>query len=500
MRIILFILIIFACHLQAQPGFSKLYEMGAPGAGFHNIMVDDDTLFVVGTAKSENTQQWGLLLSKFDTLGNLLYQKVLFDSLGDDYVFELNYSIIRTSDGNIAVTGNLWYKNWGFMAKLSKNGDLLLWKEYPEPDILNFQYKSILELPDGFIIAGTKQLGNYRLKAFVQKINHHGEVIWEKKYGNQLNDNFFGSIEMVDSNTFLIGSSEQSYPWLQPYIIGQDWTKCWLFTIDSLGNIKNEFKSGMYDESTVTGIHHTNDGGYIYTTWETKIFNQWNWGARTKIVKRDSNLNLVWSHYLSPTTVIANFTIDLKPAQGGNWIALGKWANPDSSTYGWPGACLYKISADGDSIWSRCDTVLGEFYSSGDLGGFVVLPTGSIIAAGKVNRYSPSGSRTMGWLFKVDKNGCLNPLCDFVNTQSYSPSLDAGFNIYPNPTDDLININTLYPLPFDVKWFDALGRGVFEQEQVSNHLEIDISAWKNGVYFVALTMGGKCILRKVVKL
>jgi len=463
-------------------------------------MIDDDTLYVVGTAKSGAAQQWGLLFSKFDTLGNLLDQKVLFDSLGDDYVFELNYSIIKTSDGNIAVTGNLWYGNWGFMAKLSKNGDLILWKEFPEPDILNFQYKSILELPDGFIIAGTKQLGNYRLKTFIQKVDHQGEVIWEKKYGNPLYDNAFGSIEMNDLNTFLIGSSEQSYPWLQPYIIGQDWSKSWLFSIDSLGNIKHEFKSKMYEESTISGIHCTNDGGYIYATSETKIFDQWNWGTRTKIVKRDNNLDLLWSHFLSPTTVIANFTIDLNPTQGGNWIALGKWANPDGSTYGWPGACLYNISANGDSIWSRCDTVVGEFYSSGDLGGLIVLPTGSIIAAGKVNRYSPSGSRSLGWLLKVDKNGCLDSLCNLVNTQSEIPSLEPDFQIYPNPTDHLLYISTLYPMHFDLKCFDAFGRVIFIKKEASKHIVFDLSSEPCGFYYIEIILEGRRLLRKVIKL
>jgi len=144
--------------------------------------------------------------------------------------------------------------------------------------------------------------------------------------------------------------------------------------------------------------------------------------------------------------------------------------------------------------------VLGEFYSSGNLGGFAVLSIGSIIAAGKVNRYSSSGSRSLGWLLKVDKNGCLDSLCNLTNPQSESPSISAGFHIYPNPTDDLINISTSYPLPFDIKCFDAFGRDIFEKEQVSNHLEIDLSAWKNGVYFIALTMSGKCVLRKVVKL
>jgi len=483
-----------------QPGFSQVYEMNVPSAGFHNLIAIDDTLYVAGTAINENTLQWGILLSKFDTLGNLLSQHTVYDMTGDDYVFQRNYKIIETEDGNLAITGNLLYKNWGFMAKFTKSGKLLFLKEYPEPGILNFWYASIVQIPDGYLIAGSKQLGNYRTVVFVQKISPAGDVIWEKKYGNPLNYNFFDSIEKVGTDKFIIGTSEISYPWSQPFIIGQDWARSWLFVIDSAGNLLQEFKSANYEESGSAGIRRTEDNGYIYATSNTQIFDQYSWGSRTKVVKRDSNFNLVWSRFLGSISAPGNNVYELKPTPDGNWVALGLWTTPDGTTYGWPAPCLYALTNNGDSLWSRCDTVVGDNFVNDELGGIAVLPSGSVVAAGKVYHGTTNNDfRALGWLYKVDKNGCLDTLCNFISETKTPLSIDSEFDIYPNPTGRHVNIRTLNPRPFTVTCYDALGRILFERSQVSYHWEADLSAQHTGVYFVAIQVGEKIMMKKVVK-
>lgn len=482
-----------------QPGFSQVYEMNVPSVSFHNLITIDDTLYVVGTAINENTLQWGILLSKFDTLGNLLSQHTVYDTTGDDYIFEPNYEIIETLDGNLAITGNLWYKNWGFMAKFTKGGKLLFLKEYPDTGILNFQYKFIVQIPDGYLIAGTKQLGNYRTVVFVQKISPDGVVIWEKKYGNPLNYNSFNSMEKVGADKFVIGASEGSYPGSPPYVIGQDWARNWIFVIDSAGNVTQEFKSVNYEEVGSCGIHSTEDKGYVYATWNLQILTPYTLGWRIKVVKRDSSFNMVWSRFLGPITAPGNTVYELKPTPDGNWVALGQWTTPDGTTYGWPAPCFYTLTGSGDSLWSRCDTVVGNNFGGDELGGFVVLPSGSIIAAGKVYQATDNDFRALGWLYKVDKNGCLDTLCNSISDEKTPQSTDYGFDIYPNPTNNYIIISTLNPVPFSVTCYDAIGRVIFEKSEISYHWEADLSAQKIGVYFVAIHVGAKIILKKVVK-
>ncbi len=492
------------CSSQAnlmaqQPGFSQVYEMNVPSAGFHNLIAIDDTLYVAGTAINENTLQWGILLSKFDTLGNLLSQHTVYDTTGDDYIFEPNYEIVETLDGNLAITGNLRYKNWGFMAKFTKGGKLLFLKEYPEPGILNFRYASIVQIPDGYLIAGSKTLGNYRAVVFVQKISPDGDVIWEKKYGNPLNSNYFGSMVKVGADKFVIGACEISDPGSPPYVIGQDWARSWLFTIDSSGNVIQEFKSANYEEGRPYGIHRTEENGYIYATWDLQILTPNTFGWRAKVVKRDNNFNLVWSRFLSPISAPGNTNRELKQTPDGNWVALGQWTTPNGTTFGWPAPCLYALTSNGDSIWSRCDTVAGDNFGGDELGGFVVLPSGSIIAAGKVYHGTDNGFSALGWLYKVDKNGCLDTLCNSITNAKTPQITDYGFDIYPNPTDHQINILTLNPVPFSVTCYDAFGRIIFEKNEISYHWEADLSGQKPGLYFVAIKVGEKIMLKKVAK-
>jgi len=488
-----------ACLLAQQPGFSRVYEMNAPSAGFHNLIAIDDTLYVAGTAISDNIQQWGILLSKFDTLGNLLSKHTVYDTTGDDYIFRLNYAIIETLDGNLALTGNLLDKNSGFMAKFTKSGKLLFLKEYPDPGILNFRYSSIVQIPDGYLIAGSKTLGNYRNVVFIQKISPEGDVIWEKKYGNQLNNSSFKSMEKVGTGKFVFGVTESSYPGTAPFVMGEDWARSWIFVIDSTGNILQEFKSAKYEESGSNGIHRTEDNGYIYATWELHILGLYTLGWRVKVVKRDSNFNLVWSRFLSPITAPGNTVYELKPTPDGNWVALGQWTTPDGSTYGWPAPCLYALTSNGDSLWSRCDTVVGNNFSGDELGGFAVLPSGSIVSAGKVYHATDSTIRVLGWLYKVDKNGCLDTLCSSITDVKTPQVADFGFEIYPNPTNRYINIRTLAPVPFVVTCYDTFGRVIFERSQVSYYCEVDLSAQKPGLYFFAIHVGEKIMMKKVVK-
>ncbi len=61
----------------------------------------------------------------------------------------------------------------------------------------------------------------------------------------------------------------------------------------------------------------------------------------------------------------------------------------------------------------------------------VVLPSGSVIAAGFSNVYDGI-PKTWAWLIKVDANGCNDTLCTVTGLEDLF--VQAGdVNIYPNP-------------------------------------------------------------------
>lgn len=94
-------------------------------------------------------------------------------------------------------------------------------------------------------------------------------------------------------------------------------------------------------------------------------------------------------------------------------------------------------------------------------------------------------------LLVTDVNGCVNSA---TITQQVSPctGLDQNFitsniNVYPNPTNSKFIISGLNDLRLvKVRIFDVYGRRINDKATVSDEIEIDLSDFSNGIYFVEI--------------
>lgn len=466
--------------------------MDAPGAGFHSPIWDGEHIVVAGTASVDSLDQWGLLFAKFDTLGNLVEHKIHIDPGGSDYIFSRNSKMIQTSDGGYIILGSFKNPKKGFMAKLNFEGDLEFLQGYLDPGIKTYHFNIVVELEDGYLIGGGKQIANFTGKAFIIKTNLAGNQIWEKKYGEADNDNGFGDLKYIDDNTFLVSSSISKFPFSTVFL--DHWTKSWIFAIDSIGNIKWEWTSEENEERLPTDIYPTSDGGYIYNTGEFVMLNPWTSGNAVKAVKRDSNFNLVWIRNLSPYVTNESRPLDMVATPDGNWVALGVYVSSDNDTLtsnDWVGNCLYKFSSEGDSIWSRCDSIQADSFShAGELFGITTLPSGSIIGAGLTERYGVVGfpNRNSGWLLKVSKNGCVDTLCDLSTALFPLQTESKEITVFPNPTDGVLNLK----IPDEFKnpiihVTNIQGQEVYSNKKILiGNNQIDFSFLKTGIYFIKI--------------
>lgn len=507
MKIYCFIFFILIINQAiGQPGFSNTYEMDAPGAGFHSPIWDGEHIVVAGTASVDSLDQWGLLFAKFDTLGNLIDHKIHTDPDGSDYLFSRTSKMIQTSDGGYIILGSFKNPKKGFMAKLNMEGELEFLQDYLDPDAQSYQFNIVLELEDGYMIGGLKSIANLTKKAFVMKTDLVGNQIWEKKYGEADNSNGFGDLKYIDDNTFLVSASISKFPFSIVFL--DHWTKSWIFAIDSIGNIKWEWTSEENEEVLPTDIYQTDDGGYIYNTGEFVMLNPWTWGTAVKAVKRDSNFNLVWIRNLSPFVTNESRPLDMVATPDGNWVALGVYVSSDSDTLtsnDWVGNCLYKFSSEGDSIWSRCDSISTDsFFHLGELFGITTLSSGSIIGAGLTERHGGGiPSRNSGWLLKVSKNGCVDTLCDISTTLFPPKPILEKINLFPNPTSDKITLDFSsnqkgkhWISVFNLSGEEILSRSIMERQE-----EIDLSHFAAGVYFYRIMNNQNEIIKsgKIIK-
>ncbi len=502
-------------QLNAQIGFSKTHELNAPGATFHNVIIHNDTLIAVGTARSDSLSPWGLLFAKLDTLGNLISTKNYFDPAGDHYVFLENYDIIKTSDGGYLTVGNFFSSYKGFVVKLDGEGNLDFLKEYSFPK--NVSFRKAIEVSGGYLIGGIRNFDNNTYKTFVMKIDFEGNLKWEEIYGNPSDDAGLTSLSLIDNNNILLGIGHNKAGISSgPYSYNTDWTQGSIIGIDSLGEVKYEWLSDLNTDMGPLGIQKTSDGGYIYFTAGFIIHNQWTWGRDLKIIKRDSNFNLVWEmNNVSPKATLANLALTIQPTPDGNYIAAGNWAKafyPNDTSFVYVGGCLYNFSPVGDSIWLRCDTVPDgpyenywpEFgYTLGKYGGAAVSASGSIYAVGKTVLYDTiMAPRSLGWLVKIDKHGCLDTLCN-LNTALSNIPIPNAVKLFPNPASDFLNIQISTTTLKNARGriINLSGKVIKEVHLESHESSYQIPTYNlpSGIYFLQIQDGeGRMLTKKFV--
>lgn len=77
--------------------------------------------------------------------------------------------------------------------------------------------------------------------------------------------------------------------------------------------------------------------------------------------------------------------------------------------------------------------------------------------------------------------------------------LSASLSIYPNPSNDLININRSTNEKAELMVVDATGRVMYSNQLESNHTTLSIANWKNGMYILKITDQHSSVTRSIVK-
>ena len=447
-------LMIFCCACATccfgQPGFNKHFDFGGRSTGGVNMLVDNDTIVVYGLSLSPPPSfQWGVLFAKLDSFGNVLKSTVVYDTAGGHFADIKNADIKKLSNGSgYVLVGSLYSRDAGFLMQFDKEGNLISYWEYPDIDIRAMWCRKVIEVTDGFLLFGSKQKLDFFQDAFVLKVDKQGNKLWEKSYETPGLEHNLGCAFQMDENTFVIGSNPyKHYP-----AVG---SKSRIWAIDSMGNLLWAWETPtFFEEGGVVGLNPTSDGGWIYTTGE--LFGSApDWLVSTKIVKRGSNFQLEWQRYINPPAYFGNtYAIDMKSTGVNNYIALGNW-HKEVGNGGEPyqGGSLYKISENGDSLWSRLDTALFDHYGYdlNEYSGVGVLSSGSIVAFGHAIQDFPGIGGLYAWLVKVDSDGCMDTLlCSTSNTGAApkEPETDThGYcQVFPNPAKDVVTFSWEMPV------------------------------------------------------
>jgi hypothetical protein len=115
--------------------------------------------------------------------------------------------LIETEDGNFLIVGNTTSLSEGnvdiFVMKVNKKGDILWQKKYGE--LGGEQAGHVISTSQGFMIVGSKEIPKKRWDMWLLHIDKQGEILWNQNYGGS--DNEMGNVMTVmpDGNYVLAG-------------------------------------------------------------------------------------------------------------------------------------------------------------------------------------------------------------------------------------------------------------------------------------------------------
>ena len=234
-------------------------DIGHPEDGGDGIQTSDGGYLAIS----------GDSLSRFDSLGNLIWQK--------DVYFNAHRGI-NTLDDGFTFIANSWYihksDDYPYLVRTNSIGDTLWTKRYTE----GYIFESLYQTQDSsFFITGRNSSD-----AFLMKVNSTGDSIWTETFG-LFNEGAGGNFitQTSDGGFIITGTVEEN---------GCD--KVLLLKTDISGNLTwSKTISSSFCEDIGYFVQQTTDGGYIITgdIWlaneDTKMW----------LIKTDMNGDTLWT-------------------------------------------------------------------------------------------------------------------------------------------------------------------------------------------------------------
>lgn len=350
---------------------------------------------------------------------------------------------------------------------------------------------SILEISNGYLVAGTSRDSINRLSIGLIKLDYEGEVLWKKIHPPPLDHSFYigyfgGTIKLEDNSYINVGGIEDTtgnyniYIYIYIYKFDENGDSLWFSEIDlgsdfesgyqcieDNGNIilVGEHKQSAFDNdmllvkadsngnylwhNTYDGSQYERggtidkcfDGGYILGGYSSDNVAAGNSSYDTYVVKTDSLGNLEWEEFYGDS--IFDGFAHVKQLSDSNFIVattLGKYEIFDETQ---KVSRLIKIDSIGEIIW---DKEYGDILREAALAPVHELIDGSIITAGTI--FDSPNDRPEGIVFKVDADGELiwyrkHEYFTNANAENYlrdmKPTSDGGMIacgfIYPSASD-----------------------------------------------------------------
>jgi len=434
------------------------------------------------------------------------------------------YSVIQTTDSSFVVTGGI--SGGVRLVKTNFLGDTIFTRKYPTV-FWGEGYSVEQTIDSGYIITGSIGNPDTMMEGssdiIVIKTNSLGDTLWTKTWGlipdtisisnEGIGDIGYSVRQTIDSGYIVAGMYNYSinYTGIFPptaflYKFSSTGDSVWSKTYDSMSVAKSVIQTYNGDY-VFTGCIVISPFSYVYvvrtnqtgdTLWTRKL----NFGFQnvdgeeiiqtddssfviTGTINNGSNSNLLLCKINNNGQVIWSKIYDNGCYQNDYGFSVDECTDGGLIVTGGAGCSIFNIwllrtDKDGDTLWTK------NYGSSGvDNGNSVkqCLDRGFIITG-----------KTMGGMFLIKTDSLGN--APGLDSNIELPENDSyKINVYPNPANDLVNLNFKFNKPEDItiELYNITGKKVaflYEDKNIvpdyNYNINIDTKGLCNGVYFIVL--------------
>lgn len=352
---------------------------------------------VRGNHGGEGSDIW---LFRFSESGSIIWQKTLGGTKND-----IATSFIKTSDNGYAILGYT----------TSFDGD----------------------------VSGRSRDSSY--DAWLIKLNHAGDILWQKTYGGSQYEEANSVIETLDHG-FAFAAMTTSNDGDVTGRHGPLYGDAWIVKTDPAGNIEWQKCYGGINGDEAFSIYQTSDSGYVIaasTASDDGDVTGFKGVSDCWVFKVSKTGNMIWQKTLGGSFTDANLGAGIMPASDSGYLVL-----------------TMTESQDGDIIGKHSDTTDWDI-----------------------------------WLVK------LSPETADVRSSTLSTE---NISLYPNPSSGKTKINYDLEKPSEIKieLYNPLGEKLrmlldAKEEAGSHEHEFDLSGLASGSYFVRIEMNEHTSIRLI---
>ncbi|MEQ8703010.1 MAG: T9SS type A sorting domain-containing protein [Phaeodactylibacter sp.] len=495
----LLLLLLGPVGLRAQ-SFNIAEDLGYQSNYFERVIVHNDTIVALGTARTDSLES-GVLIALYDSTGQRLASQLLTDFGGEGLYMLDNAGGFAPANGGGYVIIAYSIRFNAIFIKLDEHLNEEFRHEYTDiEDVSNYNYRSPIPLDNGYLLYGDIDRDNGVPDPFVRIVDEQGQTVRLNFYGSYEDKDIYQDAQLLGDSILVAGGQRQ---------VSLGYSKNFFHRIRiSDGALLDSWESSVNaDMGWLRQLVALEDGDIITFGQQPLEIIDWNtYIVQPMLTRFNSNYEVVWQRpiYRSSYHSKRNGLHEIKQVSDGYYVGSGHVStnvDGNSTRTGW----LFKFTAFGDSLWSRYylppfDTLNnpilgGSFFSFGE------LSSGNLVSGGEANG---DGSQRRCWIIKTDANGCQGetPCEVLTDVAEAEPVEEPGMRVFPNPASRHLTVAWPGAAPTGTGYFtlyNMQGQAVWAAAMpCTPEVPLQLPELPPGVYALRVEVEGQVWVERVV--